>query len=321
MMDGRVKTLHPPIHGGILARRDQPDDLAAVAAHGIGLIDLVVVNLYPFARDRGEPGRRLRRARRADRHRRAEHGARGRQELPRRARRRRPGRLPARCWRRSTRGAACRAFRFELARKAFAHTGAYDTAIAATLAWRCRVDGDASTRQRPTHAARRHDSTVARATSSATCATARTRTSRPAWYAVGAGTGLRRRRRSSRARSCRSPTCSTSTPPRASCSSSPSRPRSSSSTPTRAAWRPARRRRRRLRARPRGRRARRPSAASSALNRPLDADDRRGDRLDVHRGGRSRRRRATPRGRCSHAKPNMRVRDGRLPRAPAHGRS
>jgi len=49
MMDGRVKTLHPAIHGGILARRDHPDDLAALARLGIGLIDLVVVNLYPFA--------------------------------------------------------------------------------------------------------------------------------------------------------------------------------------------------------------------------------------------------------------------------------
>src|SRR3954447_15082833 len=49
MMDGRVKTLHPKIHGGILARRDHPDDLAAAAAHGIGLVDVVIVNLYPFA--------------------------------------------------------------------------------------------------------------------------------------------------------------------------------------------------------------------------------------------------------------------------------
>ena len=50
MMDGRVKTLHPAVHGGILARRDRPDDLAAIRAHGIHPIDLVVVNLYPFAR-------------------------------------------------------------------------------------------------------------------------------------------------------------------------------------------------------------------------------------------------------------------------------
>jgi phosphoribosylaminoimidazolecarboxamide formyltransferase/IMP cyclohydrolase len=49
MMDGRVKTLHPKVHGGILARRDHPGDLDAATAHGIGLIDLVVVNLYPFA--------------------------------------------------------------------------------------------------------------------------------------------------------------------------------------------------------------------------------------------------------------------------------
>jgi phosphoribosylaminoimidazolecarboxamide formyltransferase/IMP cyclohydrolase len=49
MMDGRVKTLHPAIHGGILARRDRPDDLAAASTHGLGLIDIVVVNLYPFA--------------------------------------------------------------------------------------------------------------------------------------------------------------------------------------------------------------------------------------------------------------------------------
>src|SRR5687767_2632914 len=50
MMDGRVKTLHPAVHAGILARREREDDLAAVASHGIGLIDVVVVNLYPFQR-------------------------------------------------------------------------------------------------------------------------------------------------------------------------------------------------------------------------------------------------------------------------------
>jgi phosphoribosylaminoimidazolecarboxamide formyltransferase/IMP cyclohydrolase len=49
MMDGRVKTLHPKVHGGLLAVRDDPDHAAAMAAHGIGAIDLVVVNLYPFA--------------------------------------------------------------------------------------------------------------------------------------------------------------------------------------------------------------------------------------------------------------------------------
>ncbi|WP_068070778.1 bifunctional phosphoribosylaminoimidazolecarboxamide formyltransferase/IMP cyclohydrolase [Novosphingobium lentum] len=49
MMDGRVKTLHPMVHGGLLAVRDNPEHAAAMAAHGIGAIDLVVVNLYPFA--------------------------------------------------------------------------------------------------------------------------------------------------------------------------------------------------------------------------------------------------------------------------------
>ena len=48
MMDGRVKTLHPMVHGGLLAVRDNPHHVAAMDAHGIGAIDLVVVNLYPF---------------------------------------------------------------------------------------------------------------------------------------------------------------------------------------------------------------------------------------------------------------------------------
>jgi phosphoribosylaminoimidazolecarboxamide formyltransferase/IMP cyclohydrolase len=48
MMEGRVKTLHPKIHGGLLARRDKADHMAAAAEHGIDMIDLVVVNLYPF---------------------------------------------------------------------------------------------------------------------------------------------------------------------------------------------------------------------------------------------------------------------------------
>ncbi|MCZ6636573.1 MAG: bifunctional phosphoribosylaminoimidazolecarboxamide formyltransferase/IMP cyclohydrolase [Alphaproteobacteria bacterium] len=48
MMDGRVKTLHPGIHGGILARRDHKGDLAAMDTHGIKAIDLVIINLYPF---------------------------------------------------------------------------------------------------------------------------------------------------------------------------------------------------------------------------------------------------------------------------------
>ncbi|MFZ3483090.1 bifunctional phosphoribosylaminoimidazolecarboxamide formyltransferase/IMP cyclohydrolase [Sphingomonas sp. 3-13AW] len=49
MMDGRVKTLHPVVHGGLLAVRDNPEHVASMTEHGIGAIDLVVVNLYPFA--------------------------------------------------------------------------------------------------------------------------------------------------------------------------------------------------------------------------------------------------------------------------------
>ena len=49
MMDGRVKTLHPRVHGGLLAIRDNPEHVAAMKQHGIAPIDLVVVNLYPFA--------------------------------------------------------------------------------------------------------------------------------------------------------------------------------------------------------------------------------------------------------------------------------
>src|ERR1700749_1633485 len=56
MLDGRVKTLHPAIHGGILARRDLPAHLDAIKTHNIAPIDLVVVNLYPFAQTRARGG-------------------------------------------------------------------------------------------------------------------------------------------------------------------------------------------------------------------------------------------------------------------------
>src|ERR1043166_3497552 len=55
MLDGRVKTLHPAIHAGIPARRSHADDLAALDRLQIGLIDIVVVNLYPFARAAANP--------------------------------------------------------------------------------------------------------------------------------------------------------------------------------------------------------------------------------------------------------------------------
>ncbi len=55
MMDGRVKTLHPKVHGGLLARRDNSGDLAAMQQHGITPIDLVAVNLYPFRETVAKP--------------------------------------------------------------------------------------------------------------------------------------------------------------------------------------------------------------------------------------------------------------------------
>ena len=56
MLDGRVKTLHPKVHGGILHRRDNPSHRAAVAEHGVQPIDMVVVNLYAFEKTAAKPG-------------------------------------------------------------------------------------------------------------------------------------------------------------------------------------------------------------------------------------------------------------------------
>src|SRR5437763_10597899 len=56
MLDGRVKTLHPKVHGGILHRRENSAHTAAVAEHGIQPIDMVVVNLYAFEKTAGKPG-------------------------------------------------------------------------------------------------------------------------------------------------------------------------------------------------------------------------------------------------------------------------
>jgi phosphoribosylaminoimidazolecarboxamide formyltransferase/IMP cyclohydrolase len=56
MLDGRVKTLHPKVHGGLLARRDVPAHMAALQQHGIDTIDLLVVNLYPFEATVAQPG-------------------------------------------------------------------------------------------------------------------------------------------------------------------------------------------------------------------------------------------------------------------------
>lgn len=55
MLDGRLKTLHPKVHGGLLSRRDNPKDMEDIKEYGIELIDMVVVNLYPFEETIAKP--------------------------------------------------------------------------------------------------------------------------------------------------------------------------------------------------------------------------------------------------------------------------
>ncbi|MBI4266492.1 MAG: bifunctional phosphoribosylaminoimidazolecarboxamide formyltransferase/IMP cyclohydrolase [Acidobacteria bacterium] len=134
MMDGRVKTLHPRVHGGILARRGRPDDLAAAAEHGIAMIDLVVVNLYPFVKAAANPDTPFDAL--------IEEIDIGGPSLVRAAAKNfqdvlvvvSPADYPAVLEQLDRAGGPTREFRFELARTAFAHTGSYDTAIASTLA-------------------------------------------------------------------------------------------------------------------------------------------------------------------------------------------
>ena len=133
MMDGRVKTLHPLVHGGILARRGRSDDLAAAAAHRITLIDLVVVNLYPFVKAASNPDTPFDAL--------IEEIDIGGPSLVRGAAKNfedvlvvvSPSDYADVLEQIDRSGGPSRAFRFGLARKAFAHTGRYDTAIAATL--------------------------------------------------------------------------------------------------------------------------------------------------------------------------------------------
>jgi len=141
MMDGRVKTLHPLVHGGILARRGRPEDLASASTHGITLIDLVVVNLYPFVKAASNPDTPFDAL--------VEEIDIGGPSLVRAAAKNfqdvlvvvSPSDYPAVLEQLDRPGGPAREFRFELARKAFAHTGDYDTAIASTLA-SISVDAD-----------------------------------------------------------------------------------------------------------------------------------------------------------------------------------
>ena len=141
MMDGRVKTLHPKIHGGILARRSHADDLALAKQHGIGLVDLVVVNLYPFVETAAKPGIKFDDL--------IEQIDIGGPSLVRAASKNfrdvlivvSPKDYDEVIAELDKPGGPTPAFRFDLARRAFEHTGAYDTAIASTLG-EVKVEGD-----------------------------------------------------------------------------------------------------------------------------------------------------------------------------------
>ena len=133
MMDGRVKTLHPKVHGGILARRADPAHLAAARAHGIGLIDLVIVNLYPFATAAANPATSFDSL--------VEEIDIGGPSLVRGAAKNfadvlvvvDPADYPAVLHAMDRPGGPSLSFKFDMARKAFAHTASYDLAIASTL--------------------------------------------------------------------------------------------------------------------------------------------------------------------------------------------
>ena len=134
IMDGRVKTLHPKIHGGLLARRDLPDHVAAQDAHGIADIDLLVVNLYPFEATL---------AKGADRDTIIENIDVGGPAMIRGAAKNHdfvtvvvdPADYEDLKSELTThRGASCLDFRRRLARKAFARTASYDAAIARWMA-------------------------------------------------------------------------------------------------------------------------------------------------------------------------------------------
>jgi phosphoribosylaminoimidazolecarboxamide formyltransferase/IMP cyclohydrolase len=130
MLDGRVKTLHPKVHGGILARRDVPEHVAALSSQRIPTIDLVVVNLYPFRETVAKPGCTLEEA--------IENIDIGGPAMVRSAAKNHahvgivvdPADYPALLEEMRANGARLTpATRFALAQKAFSHTAAYDGAI------------------------------------------------------------------------------------------------------------------------------------------------------------------------------------------------
>jgi phosphoribosylaminoimidazolecarboxamide formyltransferase/IMP cyclohydrolase len=152
MMDGRVKTLHPAMFAGILARRNRADDLAALAAQGITPVDIVIVNLYPFGKAADNPGTPFDDL--------VEEIDIGGPSLLRAAAKNfrdvlvvvHPEDYPKVLEELAKPGGPSLEFRFELMKKAFMHTGQYDGMIAMTMA-HVDVDGGAMTRRpakRPT---------------------------------------------------------------------------------------------------------------------------------------------------------------------------
>lgn len=130
MMNGRVKTLHPMVHGGILAVRDNAEHIAAMEEHGIQPIDLVVVNLYPFRETIAKPNVTLADA--------IENIDIGGPTMVRSAAKNHayvgivvnPHRYDGVVTMLKEKGELTKEFKFQLAKEAFAHTAAYDTAIA-----------------------------------------------------------------------------------------------------------------------------------------------------------------------------------------------
>ena len=140
MLDGRVKTLHPMIHGGLLARRDLPEHMRTIEAHGISPIDIVAINLYPFSQTIADPDCPLDEA--------IENIDIGGPAMLRSAAKNHAAvtvLVDPRDYSRvidelKRDGAVSAATRFELATKAFAHTAAYDGTISAYLS-SVRADG------------------------------------------------------------------------------------------------------------------------------------------------------------------------------------
>src|SRR3954465_1508637 len=141
MMDGRVKTLHPKIHGGLLALRDNPEHVAAMEQHGIRPIDLVCINLYPFEKTVRKPGVTFDEA--------IENIDIGGPSMIRSAAKNHRHVLvvtsPDRYEKvigdlHEHKGSSCGGHRLKQAQRAFAHTAEYDSIIANYLATAARID-------------------------------------------------------------------------------------------------------------------------------------------------------------------------------------